>query len=87
MSVASKMPCAVSREEFRQGAQPVPVKLGEVPLTADPKEFSTGSFGFYCGGKVTLTIGGKAVPCQVGINVTVINSKDAPATAALAPAA
>ncbi len=48
-------------------------------MVAEPKGFSTGSFGWYLNGKVTLTIDGKAVPVQIGANFTVVGSKEAAA--------
>jgi len=75
---AVKTACAVSREQFRGGARPV-VQGGDVPLLVEAKEFSTGSLGWYAGGKVTLLVDGTPVAVQVGINLTVANSKKLPA--------
>ena len=47
-----------------------------VPLTAEPKEFSTGSFGWYLSGKATVMVDGKPVQVQVGANLTIIGSKE-----------
>jgi hypothetical protein len=41
------------------------------------KEFSTGSFGWYLNGKVLAPIDGKNVSVQIGMNLTVVGSKDA----------
>jgi hypothetical protein len=46
-------------------------------MIADPKTFSTGSFGWYMNGKTTITVDGKPLPVQVGLNLTVVGSKDA----------
>lgn len=71
--------CPVSRERFKAKA-PVTqaVTIGGFPLAAVRKEFSTGSFGYYAQGKVTLEIDGEAVDFQVGLNVTAVGSKDLP---------
>jgi len=41
------------------------------------KEFSTGSFGWYLNGKILVPIDGKNVSVQVGMNLTVVGSKEA----------
>ena len=46
-------------------------------LIADKREFSTGSFGWYHNGKTTITVDGKPLSVQVGINLTVVGSKEA----------
>ena len=68
--------CPVTREEFRAGAKPVQVTVNGVPLMAEVKEFSTGSFGWYLTGKVTVNVGEKPVSVQIGMNLTVVGSKE-----------
>ncbi len=70
--------CPVSRAEFRTRAKPVRVEINGVPLMAEVKEFSTGSFGWYLGGKVTVDIEGTPVSVQIGLNLTIVGSKDLP---------
>jgi len=41
------------------------------------KEFSTGSFGWYLNGKIVVTVDGKPCSVQVGMNLTVVGSKEA----------
>ncbi len=72
----AKNPCPVSREQFWSGAKSLKIELNQIPMTAEPKEFSTGSLGWYLNGKTTITIGETPVPVQIGMNVTVIGSKD-----------
>jgi hypothetical protein len=69
---------SLTRDFFRQKAQPVTATVGGVPLIAEPKEFSTGSLGWYCGGKLTLNVDGQQVRVQVGVTLTVIGSKEIP---------
>lgn len=45
-----------------------------------PKAFKTGSVGFNASGKVLLKVAGKAVPCQVAVNMTAVHSKEWPET-------
>lgn len=47
-------------------------------MLAEVKSFSTGSFGWYLNGKTTLMVDGKAVSVQIGMNLTVVGSKEAP---------
>lgn len=75
---AKKTSCPITRDEFRNGAEPVEVKIGEQTFTAEVKEFSTGSLGWYLNAKATLTVGGKRVPVQIGLNLTIVGSKELP---------
>ena len=59
-------------------AKPVTVKIGEVPLLAEVKEFSTGSLGWYLNGKTTIEVAGKPVTVQIGMNLTIVGSKELP---------
>jgi hypothetical protein len=54
------------------------VKINEVPLQAEVKEFSTGSLGWYLNGKTTIEVNGKPVTVQIGMNLTIIGSKELP---------
>ena len=74
----AKTPCPIERQEFKDNAETVAFEIAGTPVTADPKEFSTGSFGWYFSGKVTIEVNGKKLPVQVGCNLTVVGSKGAP---------
>ncbi|HKB39774.1 MAG TPA: hypothetical protein VKD72_25280, partial [Gemmataceae bacterium] len=50
------------------------------------KEFSTGSLGWYLNGKTVVEINGVRVPVQIGLNLTIIGSKELPADGESAPA-
>jgi hypothetical protein len=69
--------CPITRSEFRAQAQPVRVVIHGNEMVAEVKEFSTGSFGWYLNGKTVVQIGGTPVSVQIGMNLTVIGSKDA----------
>ena len=73
----AKHPCPISRADFQAKAVAITIDIGGVPLTAEPREFSTGSFGWYVNGKASIQVEGKAVPVQVGMNLIVVGSKDA----------
>lgn len=74
----AKTTCSVSRAEFRDKAKALKVEVNGVPMMAEVKEFSTGSFGWYLSGKTAIEIDGKTVSVQVGANLTVIGSKELP---------
>jgi hypothetical protein len=76
--MAKKTTCPISRSEFRQKAKPVTVTINGVPLPAEVKEFSTGSLGWYLNGKTMIDIGGTPVSVQIGLNLTIVGSKELP---------
>jgi hypothetical protein len=76
--MAKKTTCPITRPEFRAKAKPVTVTIGNVPLVAEVKEFSTGSLGWYLNGKTMIEIGGTPVSVQIGLNLTIVGSKELP---------
>ena len=74
----TKSPCPLSQSQFLAKAEPVKVSINGQDLLADVKAFSTGSFGWYLNGKTTLTVDGKPVSIQIGMNLTIVGSKEAP---------
>lgn len=70
--------CPISREKFLAGAKALPITLNGIPLSALVHDFSTGSFGWYLNGKVNIEVDGKTLPVQIGCNLTVVGSKEAP---------
>jgi hypothetical protein len=73
----AKSPCPISKTQFLEKAEPVKIVIGTNELIADKREFSTGSFGWYYNGKTNITVDGKLLSVQVGINLTVVGSKEA----------
>ncbi|HVR62000.1 MAG TPA: hypothetical protein VMU50_08880 [Polyangia bacterium] len=73
----AKSPCPLTKTQFLEQAEPVKIIIGNMELVADKREFSTGSFGWYYNGKTTVTVGGKPLSVQVGLNLTVVGSKEA----------
>jgi hypothetical protein len=84
--MAKKTSCPISRSEFSANAKPVTVSINGKEYQAVPKEFSTGSLGWNINDKVNIDIGGKLVTVQVGMNLTVVGSKDLPRDAGDSPA-
>ena len=73
-----KTACPVTRAQFAEKAEPLKVVINGQELIAEVKEFSTGSFGWYLNGKTNIDVGGKLVTVQIGMNLTVVGSKDLP---------
>jgi hypothetical protein len=76
--MAKKTTCPISRSDFKAKAKAVTIMIGNVPLQAEVKEFSTGSLGWYLNGKTTIDVGGTPVSVQIGMNLTIVGSKELP---------
>jgi hypothetical protein len=76
--MAKKTICPISRSQFRSSAKPLSVTIAGAALSADVKEFSTGSLGWYLNGKTTVEINGQPVSVQIGLNLTIVGSKELP---------
>jgi hypothetical protein len=72
-----KTTCPISRADFLAKAETLKIDIGGFPMVAEPREFSTGSFGWYVNGKASLTVDGKSLSVQVGMNLIVVGSKEA----------
>ena len=73
----AKSPCPISLTQFLEKAEPVKVVINGQELVAEVKSFSTGSFGWYINGKTTVQVDGKSVSVQIGMNMTIVGSKEA----------
>lgn len=73
----AKSPCPVSLSQFQEKAEPLKVVINGQEMLAEVKSFSTGSFGWYINGKTTVTVDGKPLSVQIGMNLTVVGSKEA----------
>ena len=73
----AKSPCPISKTQFLDKAESVKVTINGQEMTADKREFSTGSFGWYINGKTTIQVDGKPLSVQIGMNLTVVGSKEA----------
>ena len=85
--MAKKTSCPIGRGDFRGHAKPVQVTIAGNNFTAAVKEFSTGSLGWYLNGKAEIEVNGVPVQVQIGLNLTIVGSKDLPPDAAPAHAA
>ena len=73
-----KTVCPVTRKDFQAQAKGIEVVINGQPMLAQVKEFSTGSFGWHLGDKVTVMLGDTPVKVQIGLTLTVIGSKEVP---------
>ncbi len=78
VSHMAKSTCPVTRGEFLRDATPVEITINGIPMTADVKEFSTGSLGWFLNGKANVKVGDKSVSVQIGLNLTIVGSKELP---------
>lgn len=74
--MTQKLP--VSREEFCTRAKPMKALINNIPLLAVVKEFSTGSVGWHLDGVTSIEVDGQLMSVQIGLNLTIIGSKDWP---------
>jgi hypothetical protein len=75
---AMAKPCPITRKHFHEHAKPIEVAINGVPQLAEVKEFSTGSLGWNVNGKMTIEVGGTPVSVQIGLNLTIVGSKELP---------
>ena len=73
----AKTSCPVTRSQFAEKAEPLKVVINGQELQAEVKQFSTGSFGWYLNGKIMVPVDGKNLSVQIGMNLTVVGSKEA----------
>ena len=85
--MAKKTTCPITRPQFRQAARPIEVTINGVPMRAEVKEFSTGSLGWYLNGKANVDLAGTSVAVQIGLNLTIVGSKELPQDGATPSAA
>lgn len=73
---AKKTTCPITKEAFIAKATPQSIKVGDVGfLVGNPKEFSTGSFGWHANEKCMIVIDGVPVKVQANVLLTVVGSK------------
>jgi hypothetical protein len=72
-----KTAAPVTAKQFAEKAEPLKIVINGQEMLAEVKQFSTGSFGWYLNGKTVVTVDGKAVSVQIGMNMTVVGSKEA----------
>lgn len=78
MAKSSKSSLAITREQFRTSAKSITVVINGKEFKVPKKEFSTGSLGWYLNEKMDVEIDGQDVKVQIGLNLTIVGSKDLP---------
>jgi len=73
----AKKACPIKKKDFLSGAQSMTVEVAGQTFDLSPRSFSSGSVGYYATGKVSVVVDGVVVPLQLGLNLTVIGSKEA----------
>ena len=76
--MAKKTSCPITRAEFHTHAKPLELVINGIPMPAEVKDFSTGSLGWHLNNKISVKIGEKTVSVQIGVNMTIIGSKELP---------
>jgi len=84
--MAAKTTCPITHRQFKSDAKDLQITIDGQPFTAKVKEFSTGSLGWYLNGKATVKVGETPVTVQIGLNLTILGSKDVAKDAAPAAA-
>ncbi|KAL7069445.1 hypothetical protein ACR3K2_00430 [Cryptosporidium serpentis] len=76
-STKPKETSIMSIDEFLEKAQVLSLTINnsKTKLAATPRQFSTGSVGWYYGNKVSLPVGDSDIVCQLSLNCTVVGSK------------
>lgn len=87
MAKSSKPGLGITRDQFRTSAPSMKVVINGKEFDVAKKEFSTGSLGWYLNDKMDVEIAGVKVKVQIGLNLTVVGSKDLPQDGGSAPAA
>ena len=73
----AKSNCPLSLAQFLEKAEPLKIGINGQEMLAEVKSFSTGSFGWYLNGKMAMSVDGKMVSVQIGMNLTGVGSKEA----------
>jgi hypothetical protein len=76
--MAAKTTCPVTREQFKQNAKPIEVIIDGQKMIAEAREFSTGSLGWNISKKMTIMVGDIQTTVQIGMNLTIVGSKELP---------
>lgn len=67
--------CPITKEAFAEKANPIAVVINGETKVATPKEFASGSFGYFFNEKVVVMIDGVPVKLQANVILTVVGSK------------
>lgn len=71
-----KTECKIKRTHFLKEGGTKKFVIDGQEILAEAREFSSGSFGYFTNGKVTIEVDGIPVKCQLSISLVVVGSKD-----------
>lgn len=54
----------------------IPCPPRTLQIIGPPRSFTSNNRGWYAGGKIQVPVGGKMVWAQIGVNLTIMGSKD-----------
>jgi hypothetical protein len=74
----TSLPAGTTRKALVGSGKKVQVTIEGKTQSADIREFSTGSIGWNVNDKQDVVINGVTYKCQVGLNVTIIGTKELP---------
>jgi len=66
----------MTAEEFLQTAPLLEVDVFGNKISGEPRSFTSGNKGWYCGGKIEVPIAGKVLWGQLGLNLSLMGSKE-----------
>eukprot|EP00041_Stephanoeca_diplocostata_P019469 m.420196 g.420196 ORF g.420196 m.420196 type:complete len:197 (+) comp21314_c0_seq2:217-807(+) len=66
---------AMTGADFLANANDLEVKLFGNTVKGEPREFTSGKYGWYAGGKIEVEVNGKTIWGQLGINLVMIGSQ------------
>ncbi|CDJ60709.1 hypothetical protein, conserved [Eimeria maxima] len=66
----------MAKSTFLEKAPVLASKIGDVQFEMKPRTFSSGSCGWFHGSKVAIKVGDQEIWCQLGVNCTVLGSKE-----------
>ena len=66
----------LTRNKFLSSAPDMEFELWGNKLLGKPRAFTSDNMGWYTGGKIEFEVGGKKVWGQIGVNLTIMGSKD-----------
>jgi hypothetical protein len=74
---SKKTVCPLTKEQFLEKGGVLKITLGDggPTIIVEPREFSSGSLGWYGNDKVTIVVDGVPVKVQVGLNLVLVGSK------------
>lgn len=67
----------MSKQFFLASARPIAIEINGVPCEAVPRQFSTGSCGYFANGKAPIKLpDGSVGKLQVSANLVIVGSKE-----------